>query len=321
MICSKRKQHFFLLLGLMGLTVALSAAGAFILTDAGQIFGINKGVVIDYFRVHKFFVSVAAVLMLAALYLNWRWKLLRRWQAIAFALVVIGGIFTAKYATPYVMFPSKQHTAVYKKLTEVDGYLRPDDTVYVVEHNGVARAFPQKLIWQAHIFGGDYGGDDIVFTYCVLTNLAIPYKNDLNGQPMNLRVLAQTNNNLLFWDTRSGEIIQQITSTCELSGKQLEPLPVVQMSWKVYRDLYPGGSVAYVEFSRPLERVLDALMPLENAHAGDNWMFNTVDLTDERLHSKERSLVSLMAAKPWRIRATTSRRQGSRTFASAASDS
>jgi hypothetical protein len=121
----------------------------------------------------------------------------------------------------------------------------------------------------------------------VLTNLAIPYKNDLNGQPMNLRVLAQTNNNLLLWDTRSGEIIQQITSTCELSKKQLEPLPLVQMSWKVYQGLYPEGSVAYVEFSRPLERVLDALMPVENAHAGENWMFNTIDLTDERLHSKE----------------------------------
>ena len=185
------------------------------------------------------------------------------------------------------MFPSKQYTAVYRQLTEVDGYLGPDDTVYVVEYKGVARAFPQKLIWQAHIFGGDFGGDDIVFTYCVLTNLAIPYKNDLNGQPMDLRVLAQTNNNLLLWDSKSGEIIQQITSTCELSRNQLEPLPLVQMSWGVYQDLYPEGFVAYVEFSSPLERVLDTLMPLEDAHAGDNWMFNTVDFSDDRLHSKE----------------------------------
>jgi hypothetical protein len=65
------------------------------------------------------------------------------------------------------------------------------------------------------------------------------------------------------------------------------PLPVVQMSWQAFHDLHPDGSVAYVEFARPLERILDALMPIEDAHAGDNWMFHTVDLTDERLHSKE----------------------------------
>ena len=121
MVYSKKKQSLFLLLGLMGLAVALAAAGAFILTDAGQIFGVSKGVVIGYFHVHKLFISAAAALMLAALYLDWRWKLLRRWQAIAFALVVVGCIIATKYATPYVMFPSKQHTAIYKNLTEVDG--------------------------------------------------------------------------------------------------------------------------------------------------------------------------------------------------------
>jgi hypothetical protein len=121
----------------------------------------------------------------------------------------------------------------------------------------------------------------------VLTNLPVPYANDLNGQSMNLCVLAQTNNNLLLWDTRSGEIIQQITNTCDLSRRQLEPLPVVEMSWRAYQALHPDGSVVFVEFSRPLERILDAIMPVEEAHAGDNWMFNTVDLTDERLHSKE----------------------------------
>ena len=287
MTASKKKQHLYLLLGMMGLSVALAAAGAFILTDAGQIFGISKEVVIAYFRAHAAIMSAAVALMLGALYLDWRWKLLRRWQAVAFALVVVGCLLATKFATPYIMFPSKQHTATYKKLTEVGDYLQPDDIVYVIEHKGDVRAYPQKLIWQAHIFGGDNEWDDIVFTYCVLTNLAIAYENDLNGQPMDLRVLAQTNNNLLLWDTRSGEIIQQITSVCDMSKSRLEPLPLVEMNWKAYQVLYPEGSVAYVQFSNPLERILHFLMPLENAHAGDNWMFNTVDVSNEILHSKE----------------------------------
>ena len=127
----------------------------------------------------------------------------------------------------------------------------------------------------------------MVFTYCVLTNLPVPYENDLNGEPMDLKVLAQTNNNLLLWDTRSGEIIQQITSTCDLSKRELEPLPVVEMSWGAYQELHPDEWVAHIEFSSPLERLLDMLMPLEEAHSGDDWMFETVDLADDRLHSKE----------------------------------
>ena len=39
---------------------------------------------------------------------------------IAFVLVVVGCLIATKFATPYIMFPSKQHTSVYKPLTEVD---------------------------------------------------------------------------------------------------------------------------------------------------------------------------------------------------------
>lgn len=273
---------------LIAMSAVLSLAGAFILTDAGQIFGISKDLVIGYFRIHAVVMSLAVVFMIGALVLNRVWKVLPRWLVIAFVVVVIAGLFATKFATPYIMFPSKQHTTVYRGLSELDGYLEPDDTVYVVELNGVARAYPQRLIWQAHIFGGSFGDEDVVFTYCVLTNLPVPYRNDLDGEPMDLKVLAQTNNNLLIWDKRSGEIIQQITNTCDISGQRLEPLPVVEMSWKAFGELYPDGTVAFIEFRRPLERVLDFLMPLEAAHGGDDWMFNTVDLSDDRLHSKEK---------------------------------
>ena len=275
------------LITLMTLSVVLSLTGALILTDAGQIFGISKKIVIGYFRVHKWIMGASAFLMIAAVVLQGQFQLLRPWQIMAFVVVVIGGIIATKYATPYVLFPSKQHTAVYRKVSELDGYLEAEDSVYVVEHRGEVRAFPRKLVWQAHIFGGEYGGEDIVFTYCVLTNLPIPYANDLDGQPMNLRVLAQTNNNLLLWDTKSGEIIQQITNACDISRRPLEPLPVVEMSWGAFQTLHPEGTVAYVEFSNPIERLMAAAKKLEEAYLGDRWLFNTVDSADDRLPSKE----------------------------------
>ena len=206
---------------------------------------------------------------------------------------VLGCLAATKFATPYIMFPAKQHSAVYRSVGEGTDYLQADDTVYVVEHNGVGKAYPQKYIWQAHVFGGDYGGDDVIFTYCVLTNLPVPYLNDLGGEPMDLEVLAQTNNNLLLWGRNSGEIIQQITNTCELSGRQLDPLPVVQMSWEAYQTLFPVGEVAYTRFTSPLERILDYLMPLEDAHGGDSWMFKLQAVGDK---SKMRNTITMAAS-------------------------
>ena len=79
--------------------------------------------------------------------------------AAMFAVYMVGCFVATKYAVPYIMFRAQQHDAVYKTIADAAGYLEPDDTVYVVDRNGVARAFPQKFIWQPHIFGGDYGGE------------------------------------------------------------------------------------------------------------------------------------------------------------------
>jgi hypothetical protein len=246
--------------------------------------------VVAYFQNHLFIMLLSTGLFAVAVYLNRRFSFVRTWMIALFGAFLLACFVATKYLVPYVMFPAQQHQAVYKTIEEAagEGYLQPDDTVYVVSRNGVTKAFPQKYLWVSHIFGGDYGGEEVVLTYCVLTNLPVPYINDLDGEPMDLRVIAQTNNNLLIWDTRSGEIIQQITNTCELSRRQLEPLPVSEMKWESFQALFPDGEVLYNPFEKPLEKILDFLMPLDEAHSGEEWMFKTVSFDDTRLPSKEK---------------------------------
>ena len=278
-------------IALLTLSALLALVGVFVLTDAGQLLRIGKATVVTYFQNHLLIMGLSVVLFVVAIALNRRIQWLRPWMLVGFGVFLLGCFVLTKYLVPYVMFPA-QHHAVYKSIPEVEqeGYLVPEDTVYVVQHNGVTRAFPKKYLWVSHIFGGDYGGDEVVLTYCALTNLPVPYVNDLEGERMSLRVLAQTNNNLLLWDTESGEIIQQITSTCELSRRQLEPLPITEMSWQSFRDLFADGEVLYNPFTSPMERLLDSLMPLDEVHDGEGWMFKTVALDDTRLPSKEKIL-------------------------------
>lgn len=71
------------------------------------------------------------------------------------------------------------------------------------------------------------------------------YINEPGEDEMELKVLAKTNNDLLLWDLYSGEIIQQINSTCEFSKNQLEPIPVMEMTWRGFKKLYLNGAVYY----------------------------------------------------------------------------
>ncbi len=264
----------------------LALVGVFVMTDLGQLFSIQKSVIVSYFQANVAYMIGATLLFVFAALLNRREKILRRRWLVVFGVFLLGCFVSTKYAAPYLMFPTQQHDAVYKTIEEAEGYLADDDTVYVVDRNGVARAYPQRYIWQPHVFGAEFGEERVVLTYCVLSNLPIAYHEELDGESMNLRVLAQTNNNLLLWDTNGGEIIQQINSTAEFSKRRLEPLPVLEMSWKAFQTLYPGGTVLFNEFDNPIEIFLDFAQPIEDAHGGDEYMFKSVATDDTRLPPK-----------------------------------
>ena len=140
-------------------------------------------------------------------------------------------------------------------------------------------------MWQPHIVGGKYGDDEVLFTYCVMTNLPVPFV--ITENPGNYKVLAQTNSNLLMWDTESNEIIQQITQKCEFSEKTLTPLPIEEMTWGNYKKLYPNGVLLHNEWTRPMEKILDKLFSVEETLYGEDFMFKTVNLEEDKLPSKE----------------------------------
>ncbi|WKK66781.1 DUF3179 domain-containing (seleno)protein [Lutimonas zeaxanthinifaciens] len=266
------------------LAAVTAISGVFIMTDIGQILGINKHVVVSYFKNSSAILLTSAFSLLIALLLYSRHKKLNRNWTIS--IVVIWGlcIITSKYLTPYLLFKDQQDSAEYISIQDASGYMDDEERVLVVDYNGTQRAYPPEKIWQAHIFGGNFGGEDVIFTYCVMTNLGSPYVNENN---MQMKVLAQTNNNLLIWDTKSDEIIQQITQQCEFSKKRMNPVPVMEMTWRGFKKLYPNGTVLYNTWNTPIEKIVSLLFSTEETWYGDKWMFKTANFDDKRLPSKE----------------------------------
>ena len=175
------------------------------------------------------------------------------------------------------------------KRYDSDSFENIDDiSMIVLETDQGARAYADYYLLQPHVVqGGTVDGEEVIMTYCVLANLPTPFINDINGSEVNFKVLAQTNNNLLIWDRASGEIIQQITQTCEFSQNRLDPVPVMEMTWKGFKRAFPQGTVFYNQWDSPVEIALDAVMPLEDNFTSDQWMFNTVNFDDKRFKTKE----------------------------------
>ena len=283
---SSKKQKLILIV-LLFFAGVMALLGVFIMTDIGQIIGVEKPTVVMYFENSSLIMLISFLLLLGAIILNVRKKLVKTWVIVVFGLLWSVAIISTKYLSPYILFRTQQYNSEFISIKDAHDYLKNDDVVFVLDLNGVQRAYPRDYIWQAHIIGGDFGDENVIFTYCVMSNLPVPYINDLDGKEVDFKVLAQTNNNLLIWETNSGEIIQQITNTCEFSQKKLEPLPVLEMTWAGYKKAYPKGTVFYNEWDRPMEKIMNSLFSLEETWYGDRWMFNTVNLEDQRLPSKE----------------------------------
>ena len=279
----------YLIYGLFIAAFLTAVIGVLIMTDIGQIFGVEKKWVVWYFKNSVTIQLLSLAFIIGGVVLANKHKLQSRKWALLLGIAWLLCIGMSKYLTPYFLFRSQQNKSEYISISESEkrDYLSGDDRVLVVNHNGVQKAYPPEFIWQAHIFDGDFGDDNVVLAYCVMTNLATPYVNDKEGEGYNFKVLAQTNNNLLIWDTNSDEIIQQITQECEFSKQKLDPIPVLEMTFRGYKKLFPQGEVLYNVWDTPIEKVVSMLFDTEETWHGEEWMFKTSNYDDTRLPSKE----------------------------------
>lgn len=266
----------------------LVVIGAFIMTDIGQMLKVKKESVVWFYEYGNWVIIVSGLIFFAGVYLAGKTGIQKKKGQLLMGLLWVLAVLVTKTMTPYLLFPAQQNEARYVAINETgEDYLADDDRVLVINYNGVQKAYPAKYIWQSHIFGGDYAGDEVIFTYCIMTNLASPYINDIDGKKGDFKVLAQTNNNLLIWDKENDDIIQQITQECEFSKKKLDLIPVYEMTYRGYKKLFPNGDVLFNKYDSPMEKFVDFIFDVDAALYGEEFMFKTSNFEDTRFPFKE----------------------------------
>ena len=177
------------------------------------------------------------------------------WAAILLSVVLYGFPFI----WVHVGLRNQKDSARYYSIEEAKEYVSPSSQVLVIENNGIARAHPQAQLMRPHLAGNDEGldGENVVMTYCAMANLGIGYTPEVDGEKIELQVLAQHGNNLILRDNRTGEPIQQIYGfrekdaepeadgeACALRpSSAMRPWPTFRMTFRGFQKAYPEGTV------------------------------------------------------------------------------
>ena len=240
-------------------------------------------------------------------------KLLLGFFVFVFVFNFYSGMINPKW-----MFRSQQHEAKFVSVGEAPQYMEQslrlahfgpesyasvdDIDVLVLETDNGAYAYSDYYLLQPHVARGDtIDGEEVIMTYCGLTNLGIAYSPVIGEQKLDLTVMTQLKNNLVLFDKNGGQAIQQLWGTMERDPDRIKmkEWPTIRMPFGSFRKLYPDGKVFINEIARFNENPVLAAWDRLVRHGmmlwgvGLNWIdnekpaFPTVDFKDRRLPMKE----------------------------------
>ena len=125
--------------------------------------------------------------------------------------------------------------------------LDPGDPVFGLERNGVAKAYPQKVLVRHEICNDTIGGDPVAVTYCPLTGTAMGFERGETTFGVSGRLL---NNNLIMYDRGTEFWWPQVLASSIPSPwndvtepASLREFRVVWTSWEQWRTQHPDTRV------------------------------------------------------------------------------
>jgi hypothetical protein len=214
------------------------------------------------------------------------------------ALPLIALLYGFPWVWVHVALRNQKNSATYYSIEEAWEWVNPSSGVVVIEKDGVARAHPDNHIMRPHLAGNEEGlnGENVVMTYCALSNLGTGYVPEIEGEQVKLEVVAQHGNNLILRDNRTGEPIQQIYGHREKGGENspgMRNWPTFRMSFRGFAKAYPEGTVF---LNKPSEILLLRLFDMAvdvvyvpgiiRQHNEAKPLIDNMTHYDDRMHNK-----------------------------------
>jgi hypothetical protein len=125
--------------------------------------------------------------------------------------------------------------------------MRDDDEVLGVVHNGVARAYPLRIIVWHEIVNDTVGGMPIAATYCPLCGSSMVFDRRVDGVEHTFGVSGLLyNSDVLMYDHQTESLWSQLKTESVAgpkAGAALTWLPAPLMKWAAWKKKYPESEV------------------------------------------------------------------------------
>lgn len=126
-------------------------------------------------------------------------------------------------------------------------FLQAKDRVLGIELNGVARAYPIRILNYHEIVNDAFADRAIVVTYCPLCNSGIAFDALVNRIRLEFGVSGLLyNSDVLLYDRQTSSLWSQIGQTAvsgAMKGTKLVAIPLSHTTWRDWLERYPDTEV------------------------------------------------------------------------------
>lgn len=126
-------------------------------------------------------------------------------------------------------------------------FLLEDDLVIGIVHQGIAKAYPLRIMNYHEVINDQFGDEHVVVTYSPLTASVAAFAADIDGKVHTFGVSGLLyNNNLLLYDWETESLWSQLKAqavTGQDSGKPLAPLVTTTSTWAAWKAQHPDTRV------------------------------------------------------------------------------
>lgn len=131
----------------------------------------------------------------------------------------------------------------FESVEAADRWLKDDDRIIGLYLDGVARAYPQRILVWHELVNDKVAGEGVAISYCPLTGTSLGFKRGDNELGVSGRLI---NSNLIMYDRDTDSYWPQILGTAiegRLMNRSLEQLPLIWTSWGEWKQRYETSEV------------------------------------------------------------------------------
>lgn len=177
-------------------------------------------------------------------------------------------------------------------------YMEDEDLILGVKIGNEIRGYAHPILDWHEIINDEVNGVSFAVTYCPLTGTGINWNRTLNGDVTTFGVSGLLyNTNLIPYDRATQSFWSQMRSDCvngDLRGDDAEVIPMVEMSWATWKDMFPNGKVTSKDTGHNRQY---GSYPYGSYRTNHDQLLFPISPDDKRLDRKERVLGVVIAGE------------------------